>query len=980
MIFIIIIYICFFYMDKDLLSLLDANKVELEGMLQKYEYLNKTQNDLIKSMKENIDTTNKFFKESGGVIEDIAVMGTSAHQDMLSLNKAMSEQIALVKHLDEEMSAMANYYSVSKEEIAQIIPLLEKRAKIQEQINNLGDPNLLSGKDADEWIQLSDNLLDIEDAINKCGIAAQRMKNDYDNLNDNGIREIVTTTRNLKQTTDDVKNAQDNYNKSMDKAIQKADDFKKSGWFAILSSGLSILKNIGRAGIDKYTEVDQTTRDFGRQMGLTAKQLEKHTSGIYNSYGSMAAKLGMDFKEMYKFQVGYADATEKSVILTSEQVGTIAGLARTTGEEALSTASRNLDIFATSADSTIEYMAKGSARAALEGLNVKKYSDAFANNIKLASRFTFREGINGIQKMTLLSQRLKFNMESIGSVMEKFSTLEGALEVGAKLQVLGGPFAQNFGNPLEAMSEALLDGEAFTKRIIDTVSSSAKFDVKTGEIRLSPLDIQRLKAAASAMGMNYDDLHNMATQSRKSSIIESYVSDKKLSEEQISFLTNKAQYNKSTGKWHLTKVDGTIEEKDISQMTSEEIDAARSSDTYEKIIASNVQDIHKLVQSKVSGETSVLEDIKGFDESILMLLGGVLNSLGGIAVMLAVIKNSSLFGGVGDLMGDMLGRGGRRGSRMLSRSGGIARSLRKPKVLIKRQLRKYGLGRNSFSNLTPNGRGIQSVGGTVGKWGGRLGNIAAVAFGAYEAYSGYNNYSKNREEILNNNKMSKEEKAKALNDAKKERNASYGSAAGGTVGGIAGMAVGGIAGAKIGAAIGSFGGPIGTVAGLAIGGAIGWIGSLIGEKIGKSVTEGVDETMKEVKDENIQDNINDSKHNESFYNGRMQEYVGKIWGGVSNISWSINHIDGIISQIWNGQINPKSVVNSPNGKNQSMISISDMKINVGGEIKLVSDISSKGIEINKLLTNNEFKKGIIDIVNDAIKTQISGHRKEKTVS
>lgn len=967
-------------MDKDLLSLLDANKVELEGMLQKYEYLNKTHNNLTKSIKKNVDATNNFYKKSGGVIEDIAVMTTSVKKDMIALNEAMSEQIALVKKVNEEMDDISNKYYISKDELAEVIQLLEKRAEIQERINNLGDPNLLTSEQVHEWNQLSAALIKVEKSMNKYGEAAKRIKNDFDG-GDDKLKKLVKNTKQLKQTTDKVKNAQDDYNKSMDEAIQKADKFKKSGWFAILSSGLSILKNIGRAGIDKYTEVDQTTRDFGRQMGFTAKQLEKHTSGIYDSYGSMAAKLGMDFKEMYKFQVGYADATEKSVILTSEQVGTIAGLARTTGEEALSTASKNLDIFATSADSTIEYMAKGTARAALEGLNVKKYSDAFANNIKLASRFTFREGINGIQKMTLLSQRLKFNMESIGGVMEKFSTLEGALEVGAKLQVLGGPFAQNFGNPLEAMSEALLDGEAFTKRIIDTVSSSAKFDVKTGEIRLSPLDIQRLKAAASAMGMNYDDLHNMATQSRKSSIIESYVSDKKLSEEQISFLTNKAQYNKTTGKWHLTKVDGTIEEKDISQMTSKEIDAARSSDTYEKIIASNVQDIHKLVQSKVSGETSVLEDIKGFDERILMFLGGVLSSLGGIAVTLAVIKNSSLFGGpIGDLMGDMLGRGGRRGSRMLSRSGGIARSSRKPKVRIKRQPRKYGLGRNSFSNLTPNGRGIQSVGGTVGKWGGRLGSIAAVALGAYEAYDGYNNYSKNREEILNNNTMSKEEKAKALNDAKKERNASYGSAAGGTVGGIAGMAVGGIAGAKIGAAIGSFGGPIGTVAGLAIGGAIGWIGSVIGEKIGESVTEDVDETMKEVKDENIQDNINNSKHNESFYNGRMQEYVGKIWGGVSNISWSINHIDGIVSQIWNGQINPKSVVNSPNGKNQSMISISDMKINVGGEIKLVSDISSKGIEINKLLTNNEFKKGIIDIVNDAIKTQISGHRKEKTVS
>jgi hypothetical protein len=65
---------------------------------------------------------------------------------------------------------------------------------------------------------------------------------------------------------------------------------------------------------------------------------------------------------------------EKSVLLTTTQVTSMAALTRNTGEQAISVASKNLDVFATSADATVEYLAKGSARAALEGLNVKKYS------------------------------------------------------------------------------------------------------------------------------------------------------------------------------------------------------------------------------------------------------------------------------------------------------------------------------------------------------------------------------------------------------------------------------------------------------------------------------------------------------------------------------------------------------------------------------------------------------------------------------
>ena len=118
--------------------------------------------------------------------------------------------------------------------------------------------------------------------------------------------------------------------------------------------------------------------------------------------------------------------------------------------------------------------------------------------------------------MTLLSQRLKFNMESIGTAMDKFSSLEGAIEASAKIQVLGGSFAQNFGNPLEVMSQALLDGEGFTNRIVDTVANRAKFDKKTGEVDVSPQDKMYLKAYAEALGMSYDEVFNMATQSRKS--------------------------------------------------------------------------------------------------------------------------------------------------------------------------------------------------------------------------------------------------------------------------------------------------------------------------------------------------------------------------------------------------------------------------------------------------------------------------------
>ena len=993
-------------MEENLLPLLDKNSSELDKLLKEYEYLNKTHSDLTKAIKENINTTKKFFSETDGVIESISLMTTSARQDMLALNQAMAEQIALVKSINDTMDDMSNKYHLSKEKIAEVIPLLEKRAQLEKQIADMGDINAddRSMDDVEEWFELSEALREVNQNIDKIGVGAKKMRRDFDD-NANGVKQICKDHKKLKDITEQVTEAQEQYNNSMDNAAKKAQNFKKSGWYDLLTTGWNMLKNYVKKGTDKWLEIDQAGRDFGRTLGMTGEQLERHVSSIYDNYGSMAKKLGMEFKDIYKFQTGYAEATEKAVILTNTQVTTMAAMSRSTGEQAISVASKNLDVFATSADATIEYLAKGTARASLEGLNVKKFSEAFANNIKMASKYTFKEGITGIQKMTLLSQKLKFNMESIGAAMDKFSTLEGALDAGAKLQVLGGSFAQNFGNPLEAMSEALLDGEAFTKRIIDTVASSAKFNAKTGEIDLAPIDKQRLKAAAEAMGISYDELHNMATQSRKSSMISKAVSGKGLSESQEAYLTNKAQYNTATGKWHLTDVNGEMMKKDISQMSAEEIDKARGADSYEKIISSDVKGIHTLIQSKGEEELSKLEVIKGTEEAMLIAMGNLLDSLPTwFQWIVAALAGSTLLNGVGDLVSSIGGRVGRRGFSSLARRGGMrgrigntraGRTWRKGNVARRQLGRKLGLTKNTAAVRSAGGgkwaqglskglNGASKVGKFLGKAAGPLAVAATIGYGIYDAYNASQNYSSSKDAIMKDNTMSKKEKAQALNDAKKERNGAYGSAIGGTVGGIAGLAAGASAGAAIGGAVGSvvpvLGNIVGFVAGGLIGGLVGLGGALIGEKIGEAMTEDVSETMKEIEEGGAVDAlVEEGAYEEDETEGLNDEEKQAIQ--VANIEKLCGNIDyklGVIS----ATVSHAVVANSSDVKNggKDKISIPDMKLNVDGKITLEASTISSSFDMKNLLQNQEFQRGIEDIIKASLKKQTSGMSKETTVA
>ena len=974
-------------MRENLSSLLHSNKTELEEYIRKYEYLNKIQKELTSSIKQNIDATNNFFNKSGGIIENVGIMTTSAREDMLALNKAMEEQIATVKKVNNAIEEMSTHYNMTKEKVAETLPLLGERAKLQQKLNEMGNPSLLTGDDIETWNQFSNEIERIEKKIGKLGIASKRMMHDFDTGNDN-IKNAIKLEDELAQATENVNKAQLEYNKSMDEAIERADKFKKSGWFDILSTGWDMLKKSVSLGANKFLEIDQMAHDFGRNMGMSAQEISVHSKGITENYGDMAARLGMEVKDIYKFQTNYAEATEKAVILTHEQVESMGYLSRNAGEQAINVASKNLDIFATSADATIEYLAKGTARASMEGLNVKKYSEAFANNIKMASKYTFKEGINGIQKMTLMSQRLKFNMESIGSAMDKFSTLQGAIEASAKIQVLGGAFAQNFGNPLEAMSEALLDAEGFTKRIINTVSSQAKFNSKTGEIDLANIDKQRLKTMSEALGISYDELHNMATQSRKEQIIKSQVAGNNLDEDTESYLINKAQYNKATGKWHLTKANGEKYEKDISQMTKEEIKDISSRDTYEKMLQSDVAGIHKILQGKGESELSHLEKIKGFDEKIATGIADMFNSLGGwVGTIVAAITTSKILGGLGNLGGNLVGRVGRGGFNFLAKGQGIGgaigkttlgRQFRKMNIAKTKFMRKIGLGRNTSGlQAASTGRAAQTIG--KGLKFAKAGGALTVAFGAIEGYSAYKGYQNAKEDILKEKNMSQKEKAKALNDAKKERNKGYGSAVGGVAGGFAGMAAGAAIGAKIGTIAGTvvpgLGNVIGAIGGTIVGGLVGLGSALIGSKIGEAMTEDVEETMKEVREGS--DNLDDPHRSSSETieeSNDINVIVSKIEQSVlgigENISIMKSHVIRM-SDLYNESFNNHhSTIKNKN--THSTINVSDMKLNVEGQIKLVSDTTLNAIDISEIMSQKKFKDEIVRIVQNAMREEPSG--------
>ena len=721
------------------------------------------------------------------------------------------------------------------------------------------------------------------------------------------------------------------------------------------------LKAIGGvliSGANKWIEIEDRVKKVGRSIGLSHEQVRGYQKSIMDNYGSMAAKLGMTIDELTKFQEKYTKSTGRAIQFTKEQVTVMASASKLVGEVATDKIVENMDDFGASTKTAMSYLSLNMARAKASGLDAQKASEAFANNVKLASKFTFSEGINGISKMTLLSQQLKFNMESVANAAEKFQSIEGAISTSANLQMLGGTYAQQFANPLEAMNMAMLNVEGFTQKIIDSVKGKAYFNEKTGQIEMGQLDKMFLRNAAQQLGMSYDELFNMSAQPVKIREIERRLDlTQNFTETEKAFIANKAQFDPESRTFKLTYFDdqGNEQEADVAKLSKAQLKHIQQQSDIDKAIYGDIHSIHGMLQDYLVSEgiqsTSMKEHWSGIKEasgtSVANIVDLPMTMLSGFTKW---FTSSDFVGGItagivtalslGKVATTYFGANLMRGATNLV--GGSPRQ-------------KTGGGGGAKPPKSPiNSKFVR--GAT------KLGGALTIATGAYETYKAIDNYSDKKEQILNDKNLTLEEKARAKTSIKRERNEDIGGAVGGTVGALATM---GLA-AKGGAAIGTLiGGPIGTavgaIAGLAIGGIGYGVGKLIGSAVGDAVTS--DETV-----EDIREDINEANNpnaqplvnveNSPILNQNDEE----INLAVSHISNSVDSINGYLSvlvsnnngkKLASGQYNDVDNIVTTNNDNNSVL-------NKNGFIETSTD--------SRYLTTIRYNNAVNSINNDVYGT------------
>lgn len=799
------------------------------------------------------------------------------------LNRKMVEQNKQIEDITNKMHDLATNYHTTDEEMSKLVDRIKEYNDIQKESADLFSAlsGLVSG--TPEYDRIEAALLDLADkesnlvnALNSTHVG-QAVLADFINPATRGdLEDCLTMVESINDETSEIEETLARIHGEQKKINEETKKWKKG--LQLVNKVLGVFVKGAKEGVEKLFEINHAVSTIGRELGMTTNQISGLQNNILKNYGNMANRLGMTFADIFKFQENYARNIGRAVVLTNQQVDSFAMLSKVMGDGAVNDMAKNMDDFGASSSTAIDYLTLNMARAANQGLSIKETSEKFASNIKMASQYTFKKGVDGINQMTLLSQRLKFNMESIGAAIDKFSTIEGAISTSANLQMLGGSYAASFSNPMQAMGEALLDAEAFTKRIVDSVSKNAFFDTKTGMVDMSPIEKAKMKEAASQLGISYEEMWKMTSQQAKISNIENYTRNQNLTEEQRNFLANTAQFDAKTQTWKVTKMteNGAVE-KDIRDLTAKDLAELQKENNVEKSIQSDVHAIRSTLDSYLRGATldtkSYKETITGLKEATAITMADIVSGptdkiLGALADWQAKDRNLKLTTigllgaiAVGTAAKAIIGEGGIGSLRKLGRAGRIARG---------------GLSRAGASATRGLVRTLGASGArTVIKGVPIVGSLASIGYGVWEGHKAVKGHQERLAAINADSSLSVAEKNAAISASKTERNKGIGKGAGG--------AAGAIAGGMIGQALIPIPG-VGFAIGAAAGGLL---GGMVGKGIGGAVTKKDSESTRIA-----QRNQNSTQSNVSFdtLNIKMNGSIKLTADGGKNVDIDVDKL------------------------------------------------------------------------------------------
>ena len=296
---------------------------------------------------------------------------------------------------------------------------------------------------------------------------------------------------------------------------------------------------------DSWGKADQAVFGYAKRLGVTQAQTEALRRQMIDV--SKEAKFGAEFNrsldEIIKLQADYAGTVGRNIRLTKEQTREIAAMGNVLGDDMANKLATSLERFGLSVSDAARLSANLYSDAAKKGVSLEIYSKNVVDNLAKAQGYGFKNGVDGLKYMAERAAAIRMEMSTVFSIADKLGSVGGAIETSAQLQVLGGQFAQ-FANPMTLLYDSLNDVEGLQKQLEGLTKGLASFNRATGEIEVSAFNRMRLKTAAGALGIDYQELIGTATAQARRDEVARQLQSTTIPQEYRELLKNTATFQK----------------------------------------------------------------------------------------------------------------------------------------------------------------------------------------------------------------------------------------------------------------------------------------------------------------------------------------------------------------------------------------------------------------------------------------------------
>ena len=591
-------------------------------------------NDIISKINDEVSKATEKRAKNENIIAQIEGELADLETQLQRLENQYPDEITRPTNINDEIDDLkskidfkndeiekANASNVNVDDLKKVIDLLNERDALEKE--------LIDNKKVLDEIQVSQRIGEVEEIVDL-------------------RHEELDTNKELLETQLKLEESEANKGKIIKENLAALDDINRkrreeerlirrgaNRLAAIQGTYHAIKETLGKT-LGIWMEYEDTTFRIARGMGLNREQAQALTTANIKNVEKLAIAYGVSKDAIMKLQQGITDATQRNIILTREQTENLLALSKIADEATVSEAVESGAQLGISINDSMAKLALTQEKARAFGLNAAKASQAFAKNMHLASTYSFRNGTNGLANMLLLSQKLRFNMESITSAADKFQDIEGSIETAAKIQMLGGSYARNFSNPMAIMYEATSDIESFTERIVRTVKDKGIFNRETGEVSVAPIDKAFIREFASAIGMSFDEVMKMVnSQVRNANVDNEINKNQNFSEIEKSFIETNAEWNSVNKRFELAILDQNGKEvgtKAVSSITKEDIDQIQTNTIDEKNMFKDTRQIRNAVLQIAKRQgiqmTSLSERKEGFQNATAATIADFTDSTG----------------------------------------------------------------------------------------------------------------------------------------------------------------------------------------------------------------------------------------------------------------------------------------------------------------------------------------------------------------